>query len=51
MASRLRTPPAGARGAPRRRIAQRVDLISSMNTCICPERGQKGAARLGRAPR
>jgi hypothetical protein len=44
-------PPAGARGALRLRIAQRVDLISSMNTCICPKRGQKGAARLGRAPR
>jgi len=45
------TPPARARGAPPRRIAQRVDFISSMNTCICPERGQKVAARLGRAPR
>ena len=44
-------PPAGARGAPRLRIAQRVDFTSSMNTCICPERGQKEAARLGRAPR
>ncbi|MCS7220994.1 MAG: hypothetical protein RML36_02385 [Anaerolineae bacterium] len=44
-------PPTGAKGAPRRQIAQGVDLMCSVNTCICPERGQKAAARLGRAPR
>ncbi|WP_322797941.1 hypothetical protein [Thermoflexus sp.] len=51
MAKMRSIPPAGVRGALRQRIAPRVDFISSMNTCICPERGQKVAARLGRAPR